>query len=647
MSLSKNLVPKTKTNLVIMAHKHLHELLQEDQEPFLLKNYISDRKSQLQIVPKSSVLQPKKRRPITDSSISKRSLYKQACFFSYKNSPDLRKSPAKSSNAVSLHVPARTAALLLESALRIQKQSPARRPRTHISNLGAGLFSSIFRRLSGKNHTRKFEIGNGEAVVSARKTGGKGKELNGNVASVDDGSAVEMGFSSCCNDDENSGRNCGIWSGGESGRKGEKLKGSVVRVEDGSPIEMGFFSFDCSTSRRASTIWSESNEEKSLDLESSSSTSSRSCGFEEIGQDGPNEDFGFCEKGFCSSPLSPFRFALETSHSFGDRTPVFLSPAASPSRHKIQEREDCEVLLLESMVEEEEEKEQFSPVSVLDPPFEDDDDCNEEGSCDLECSYAIVQSTYGALNFGPTMLIMLDFETRISCGIHLEIDTHEDTFVWLRVISLYHCCNSYLISGCLVIPLISCDPYIGAGAKQQLLHKLRRFEKLAELDPIELEKIMLEEQDDDDMNFEDPDEGRDQEAFDEAESLSSYTETNAHYFVREVLGKLGFQFSGVPAHMDRLVSDLIAEEKIEEDGTDDGESVVRRVCKRLDSWKEEKSNTIHMMVGLDFRRGSDHGWKRTDKNQVIEAAMEIEQSIFRLLVEELSEALMEFSGENS
>lgn len=51
------------------------------------------------------------------------------------------------------------------------------------------------------------------------------------------------------------------------------------------------------------------------------------------------------------------------------------------------------------MVEEEEEKEQFSPVSVLDPPFEDDDDCNEEGSYDLECSYAIVQSTYGAFNF--------------------------------------------------------------------------------------------------------------------------------------------------------------------------------------------------------------------------------------------------------
>jgi hypothetical protein len=51
--------------------------------------------------------------------------------------------------------------------------------------------------------------------------------------------------------------------------------------------------------------------------------------------------------------------------------------------------------------EDEEEKEQRSPVSVLDPPFQDyddddDDDCHEnddeEGDFDLECSYANVQS---------------------------------------------------------------------------------------------------------------------------------------------------------------------------------------------------------------------------------------------------------------
>lgn len=49
-------------------------------------------------------------------------------------------------------------------------------------------------------------------------------------------------------------------------------------------------------------------------------------------------------------------------------------------------------------MEEEEEKEQCSPVSVLDPPFEDDDDGHvdededRDGSFDHECSYAIVQS---------------------------------------------------------------------------------------------------------------------------------------------------------------------------------------------------------------------------------------------------------------
>ncbi|KAM1041020.1 hypothetical protein TB1_029589 [Malus domestica] len=89
---------------------------------------------------------------------------------------------------------------------------------------------------------------------------------------------------------------------------------------------------------------------------------------------------------------------------------------------------------------EEEEKEQCSPVSVLDPPFQDDDEGrdgdgegdDDEDGCDLECSYANVQRT-----------------------------------------------------------------------KHHLLQKLRRFEQLAGLDPIELEKRMLEEDDDDDECEED------------------------------------------------------------------------------------------------------------------------------------------------
>ncbi|KAM1151961.1 hypothetical protein EV1_034279 [Malus domestica] len=85
--------------------------------------------------------------------------------------------------------------------------------------------------------------------------------------------------------------------------------------------------------------------------------------------------------------------------------------------------------------QEEEEKEQCSPISVLDPPFQDDyegrdgdgEDDDDEDGCDLECSYANVQRT-----------------------------------------------------------------------KHHLLQKLRRFEQLAGLNPIELNKRMLEEDDDDD-----------------------------------------------------------------------------------------------------------------------------------------------------
>ncbi|KAI9089357.1 hypothetical protein K1719_029636 [Acacia pycnantha] len=45
--------------------------------------------------------------------------------------------------------------------------------------------------------------------------------------------------------------------------------------------------------------------------------------------------------------------------------------------------------------EEDEEKEQCSPMSVLDPPFENDDEGHEKNyeddGFDLECSYAILQ----------------------------------------------------------------------------------------------------------------------------------------------------------------------------------------------------------------------------------------------------------------
>ncbi|KAK3043580.1 hypothetical protein RJ639_002159 [Escallonia herrerae] len=501
-----------------MAHKHLHELLKEDQEPFQLKSYIDDRRLQLKNKPttRPTTLQVKKRKSIVEASASasNRSVCKQACFsFSFHDSPDVRrsplinfspvKSPSKSPNTVFLDIPARTASLLLEAAMRIQKQhsSTCNSNPKSTKNVGFGLLGSFLRKLRDKNRTKRREIVGSE----------KGDE---NLVGVEDKIVHEVGFS-------------------------------------------------CNNSRLSSAGWSESNEEKSLDMDTSSS-----CSRSEDLEERENGGFDSCEKHFCSSPLSPFRFSLQRSPS-GGSTPEFLSPAASPSRRIKQEehRDEAESFVKTQL--EEEEKEHCSPVSVLDPPFEDDvdereggeevEDEEEEDVYDLECSYAHVQRT-----------------------------------------------------------------------KQQLLQKLRRFERLAELDPIELEKRMLEEQsneDDDDHLVED------EECVYNDESLVLYSEEIVDTFVREVLSKSSFQhLRKIPGDMKRLVSDLIAEER--KCGVDDNQVVAEQVSRRLDSWKGVESNTIDMMVELDFRREIG-GWKRYDQEQMGETAMEIELAIFGLLLEEL------------
>ena len=76
----------------------------------------------------------------------------------------------------------------------------------------------------------------------------------------------------------------------------------------------------------------------------------------------------------------------------------------------------------ESGEEEEEDKEQCSPVSVLDPPFEDDDEGHgngdeeeeEEGGFDMECSYAIVQSML--LSHTAYYLFLYHFFCLLLCG---------------------------------------------------------------------------------------------------------------------------------------------------------------------------------------------------------------------------------------
>lgn len=77
----------------MMAQKHLHELLQEDQEPFLLKNYIADRRCQLKKSPPKTHLQLHKPKPISQNSNFPLNFCRKACFFSFHDSPDLNKSP--------------------------------------------------------------------------------------------------------------------------------------------------------------------------------------------------------------------------------------------------------------------------------------------------------------------------------------------------------------------------------------------------------------------------------------------------------------------------------------------------------------------------------------------------------------------------
>lgn len=149
----------------MMPQKHLHELLKEDQEPFVLTNFIADRRSLLKRPSPKSNLHLKRRKPISETLDFPGKFCKSACFFSFHESPDLRKSPlfefqspVRNPNAIFLHVPARTAGILLEAALRIQKQSTAARSKPHGKTNGLGLLGSFLKRLTHRGRARKREI---------------------------------------------------------------------------------------------------------------------------------------------------------------------------------------------------------------------------------------------------------------------------------------------------------------------------------------------------------------------------------------------------------------------------------------------------------------------------------------------------------
>ncbi|CAL5207376.1 unnamed protein product [Lathyrus oleraceus] len=492
-----------------MAQKHLHELLQEDQEPFLLNNYISDRLNQLKTFSPNTTLQLKKHKHKPTTNVN---LCKNACFFSFQNTPDIRnsplKSPFRSSKDIFLQIPAKTASLLLDAALKIQNN------KTHCQNKNKsfGVLGSFFKKLTQRNRSKKNELLEGDVSVKdilrwdssirrSRKSFNKSTEL----------CSCEVGFTCSCN-----GRHS------------------------------------------SSAVWSESNEAETS-CSGHSRDSIEEVEFVMMNTKKQNADCAcFDQHGFFCE--SPFRFILEKSPSTsGRRTPEFSSPVNSPNRHQQEDKQNNGVDGVNKFEsgEDEEEKEQCSPVSVLDTPFEDyhDDYCHEnedeEGDFDLDCSYANVQKT-----------------------------------------------------------------------KEQLLERLRRFEQLAELDPLELEKKMQE--DDEYESF-----------FEEDESEEPCEEKGLREIVYEILSHSSDHERWQEQVLKRLVYDLIKEEL---NYSQDMNYVVKRVCKKMELWKEVECNTIDMMIEEDFSR-EEIGWKKNDE-VTKELAREVEVAILCFLVDEFSEELV-------
>jgi hypothetical protein len=164
------------------------------------------------------------------------------------------------------------------------------------------------------------------------------------------------------------------------------------------------------------------------------------------------------------------------------------------------------------------------------------------------------------------------------------------------------------------------------------LYKLCRFEKLAELDPLELEKRMLDQEEDEDETYMEENDVEDEER------EVSFKENDFKELVFEaVYLSMVHDRQQIPQEFKKLISDLIVEEERELDSLEDSDVVIARILKRLESWKEVESNTIDMMIEEDFSI-EDGGWKK-NAEQIRNMAGEIELAIFSILVDEFSEEL--------
>ncbi|KZV48939.1 hypothetical protein F511_09535 [Dorcoceras hygrometricum] len=288
----------------------------------------------------------------------------------------------------------------------------------------------------------------------------------------------------------------------------------------------------------------ESNEEKSTGWEAST------CSYRSKESESSGE-FTYPEMRSCPSS---FRFSMGNSPpSSGFRTPDFCTPVASPSRHPEKEKENCCGKKVSKKGENEEMK-QYSPLSVLEPCFEDLED--NHGSEDAEESY--------------------DFESR-----YANVQR----------------------------------------ARQQLLYRLQRFEKLAELDPNNLERQLPEDCD----NKNGDNYQRETDEWLDDVPLSTYRENHSST-------KSTCKESSKPSIDTKK---LMIEEK---------NVMILEICSNLDSLKDTKFEVIYGMILSEINMDFD-GWKEYIEEEH-ETAAEVEIEIFDMLMEQLLEEVQECTGQS-
>ncbi|XP_073148287.1 uncharacterized protein [Henckelia pumila] len=149
-------------------------------------------------------------------------------------------------------------------------------------------------------------------------------------------------------------------------------------------------------------------------------------------------------------------------------------------------------------------------------------------------------------------------------------------------------------------------------ARQQLLYRLQKFENLAELDPNELERQLLEESDSKNGGN---CQGETEDWLDET-PVSMYRENHSS--------------TNLTCKQSTKLSTDTKKLTIEEKNV-----MIQNTCSKLESWKDTKFEVIYRMIESDFNRDID-GWKEYIK-EVNETAAEMEIEIFDLLMEQLLE----------